>query len=47
MPTQSMLDRYEAHRTRRFLKNEELTAQWLPAGAHNTVGESLPAASPP
>jgi hypothetical protein len=25
-----MLDRYEAHRTRRFLKNEELTAQWLP-----------------
>ncbi|MFD6893782.1 hypothetical protein ACFWB0_04420 [Rhodococcus sp. NPDC060086] len=30
MPTQSMLDRYEARRTRRFLKNEELTAHWLP-----------------
>ncbi|TCN52756.1 hypothetical protein EV641_107114 [Rhodococcus sp. SMB37] len=30
MPPQSLLDRYEARRTRRFLKNEELTAHWLP-----------------
>ncbi|MGN5238742.1 hypothetical protein [Rhodococcus sp. SJ-3] len=30
MPAESLLDRYETYRTRRFLKNEELTAHWLP-----------------
>jgi len=30
MTTESLLDRYEDYRTRRFLKNEEITAGWLP-----------------
>ncbi|WP_016694982.1 hypothetical protein [Rhodococcus rhodochrous] len=30
MTTGSLLDRYEDYRTRRFLKNEEITAGWMP-----------------
>lgn len=30
MPTGTLLERYEDHRARRFLRNEELTAGWLP-----------------
>lgn len=30
MSTASLIDRYEDYRTRRFLKNEELTAGWMP-----------------
>ncbi|MFX1756382.1 hypothetical protein [Rhodococcus sp. As11] len=30
MTTESLLDRYEDYRTRRFLKNEEITAGWMP-----------------
>lgn len=30
MSAESLIDRYEAYRTRRFLKNEELTSRWLP-----------------
>ena len=30
MTTGSLLDRYEEYRTRRFLKNEEITAGWMP-----------------
>ncbi|MFZ2527946.1 MAG: hypothetical protein WAX14_09875 [Rhodococcus sp. (in: high G+C Gram-positive bacteria)] len=29
MSAQNLLERYEAHRTRRFLKNQEQTAGWL------------------
>ncbi|MDV2476649.1 hypothetical protein F8M49_17355 [Rhodococcus zopfii] len=29
MPTQNLLERYEAHRTRRFLANQERTSGWL------------------
>lgn len=31
MPAQNLLERYEAHRTRRFLKNQEQTSRWLPS----------------
>ncbi|AYA25295.1 hypothetical protein SAMN02745947_02726 [Rhodococcus rhodochrous J3] len=30
MTTGSLLDRYEEYRTRRFLKNEEITGGWMP-----------------
>lgn len=30
MTTGSLLDRYEDYRTRRFLKNEEITGGWMP-----------------
>ncbi len=30
MTTESLLDRYEEYRTRRFLKNEEITGGWMP-----------------
>ncbi|MBS9373676.1 hypothetical protein [Rhodococcus sp. B50] len=30
MTTESLLDRYENYRTRRFLKNEEITSGWMP-----------------
>lgn len=30
MRAESLIDRYEDYRTRRFLKNEEVTAGWLP-----------------
>ncbi|UYP19722.1 hypothetical protein OED52_03960 [Rhodococcus sp. Z13] len=30
MSTSSLIDRYEAYRTRRFLENEKLSSRWLP-----------------